>query len=174
VRFAGSVAGSEGIVSVVCGRLTASYLHLGAIEVRSGSEIGASERIGTVGRRSRLYLGARRTGDRFGYVDPLTLLRSAQPRGAPVLPPIGARRVPVAAPLGPLPRPVPAWRPVPVARAARPSYRPTAQPEPARAPLVVWVGLGLLAAALPGWRIRRARRRRRAPVAAARARLGTR
>lgn len=165
VRFAGSVAGSQGIVSVACGGLIASYLHLGAISVRSASEVVASQQIGTVGRRSRLYLGARRTGDRFGYIDPLTLLADKRPKPVPLLPRVSARRPPVAAPLGPTPAPTPARLPIPVP-AAQPVRFPVAHPEPARLPLVVWLGLGLLGAAVPSWGVRHVCRRRREPVRA--------
>ncbi|MDQ6750121.1 MAG: M23 family metallopeptidase [Actinomycetota bacterium] len=167
VRFAGSVAGSDGIVSVACGRLAASYLHLGSITVRAGADIGTGEQIGSVGRRSRLYLSARRTGDRFGYVDPLSLLRET---GSPIplVPRFSARRPPVTPPLGPAPRPVPVWHGSPVrppepgrVPVAEPRQVPAAHPQPASQPLVAWAGLGLLAAALPSWGVRRVRRRRR-------------
>jgi hypothetical protein len=171
VRFAGTVAGSEGIVSVVCGALTASYLHLGSIGVRSGSAVGPGDRIGSVGRRSRLYLGARRTGDRFGYVDPLTLLGARRPRPVPLVPRFTARRPPLVVRLGPAPRAVPAWHlnPVPVAEPWRVG---AAHPQRARVPLVVWLGLGLLGAALPSWGVRYAGRRRE-PVRAVRGGLRT-
>lgn len=172
VRFAGSVAGSQGIVSVVCGGLIASYLHLGAISVRSAAEVVTSQRIGTVGRRSRLYLGARRTGDPFGYVDPLTLLADKRPRPVPLIPRLRPPRSPVAAPLGPAPLPAPARLPSPV-RAAEPVRVPVAHPQPVRLPLVAWVGLGLLAAGVPSWGVRQTRRRRRGSTGAMKARLDT-
>lgn len=165
VRFAGSVAGSQGIVSVACGGLIASYLHLGAISVRTAADVAPSQRIGTVGRRSRLYLGARRTDDRFGYVDPLTLLADERPQPLPLLPRLRPRPLPVAAPLGPAPLRAPARVPRAVP-AAQPAAIPTAHPQPARLPLIVWLGLGLLGAAVPSWGVRRVRRRRRQPVRA--------
>ena len=169
VRFAGSVAGSEGIVSVVCGRLTASYLHLGSISVRAGRLVAANQQLGRVGRRSRLYLGARRTGDRFGYVDPLTLLAGARRRPPPLMPRFTARRAPpVSVPLGPAPRSAPIRGRVPAPARLPGAHRlpatqplPAAQTIPARPPLVVWAGVGLLALALPSWGVRRIRRRRR-------------
>jgi hypothetical protein len=110
--------------------------------------VAAGDRLGRLGARG-LHLGARRSGRRWGYVDPLSLLagdpaaRSAPPVGAPRWragpPPLAPR--PAAAPV------VLRWS-APLAAAARPA-----------APVVAWLGLGLLTAALPALGIGRVRRR---------------
>ncbi len=158
VTFAGAVPRRPGAgVTVVCGALTATYLRLATLAVRRGDAVGAGDRLGRLGDHA-LHLGARRTGRRWAYVDPLSLLG-----GDP-----SARRVPPLAtprwrigpgPLRPRPRPAPLPLPLrwsaPVAVAARPA-----------APLVAWLGLALLAAALPALGLQRARRRRRRRAAA--------
>jgi hypothetical protein len=182
VRFAGRVPRGGRTVSVGCGRIVATYQHLGDVTVRRGQPLVAGERVGTVGRSGRprgprphLHLGAREAaGGR--YLDPLTLFGLA-PRVTPPLP--SARWRPV--PLGPAPRvapPLPSarWRPVPLGPAPRAALRQTAPqlappapalsprgaPAPAPAlPLVVWVGLALFGLGLPlgGLVVRRRRRR---------------
>ena len=105
VSFAGPVPRRGLAVSVRCGALAATYLGLGRLAVRAGSRLAAGQGLGTLGPAGRLRLGARRAGDRRGYLDPLTLLaddRPAPPR------------------LGPAPR---ARAPAP-ARPRRPAARP--------------------------------------------------
>jgi hypothetical protein len=150
VVFAGTVGTAGRTVS----ELTATYLHLSSIAVRSSEEVGGGERIGAVGTSGRpstsephLHFGVRRSAERFGYVDPLLLL----PRRAP-LPPGPAplvRRPRLPTPPAALPR----KRPVPV--------------RPGRAPVAVWVGAGLLAVAAPGLGLRARRRRRRVALQSA-------
>jgi Peptidase family M23 len=89
VRFAGAIGTSGRTVSVACGPFVASYLHLDEIATRRGSHLTAGERIGTVGP-SPLYLGARRIGSRWGYVDPLRLLGDERRVPRRVAPPLGA------------------------------------------------------------------------------------
>ena len=59
VRFAGRLPGRGRVVSVVCGRLVATYLELGSLAVRRGDAVAAGAPIGTVAA-SHLQLGARR------------------------------------------------------------------------------------------------------------------
>lgn len=88
VTFAGPLPRRGLAVSVRCGALVATYLGLGGLRVRAGARVGRGRRLGTLGSRGRLRLGARRATDRRGYVDPLTLL--ADPN--PAAPPARARR----------------------------------------------------------------------------------
>ncbi len=184
VRFAGTVGTSGRVVSVACGRWTATYLHLAALSVRRGEAVGRGQRIGEVGRSGRprlrdshLAFGVRRSGRRWDYVDPLALL--PPPPGTPppaLVPP--ARRDPPRLPpaLGPLPAaeraPSPTLLEVPV-RAGAPQPPPLEVPGRAAPggegsapmiPLATWIGLTALAVGLVAWPVqdRRRRRRRRA------------
>jgi hypothetical protein len=134
VRFAGTVPRHGRTVSVTCGPFVATYLHLASMAVRRGQVLAPRERLGATGRAS-LHFGIRRVGDRFAYIDPLSLL-----------PPD---------PLGPAPTPLapPARRP----RAAPPD----APSMPNRIPIVAWAGIGLLAATVPTLAVIRVRRRAR-------------
>jgi murein DD-endopeptidase MepM/ murein hydrolase activator NlpD len=177
VRFAGRVPGGGRTVSVGCGRLVATYQHLGDDVVRRGQMLVAGAAVGTVGRSGRpsdprphLHLGAREAAS-GRYVDPLTLLGRV-PRAPP--PFRFAPRRPV--PLGPAPRPA-LRRPVPFGPAPRPALRrpvlrpaapvrlapvPRGTPAPER-PLVVWIGLALVGLGLPLGGLVVRRRRRAAP-----------
>jgi hypothetical protein len=133
VHFSGRIGRSGGVVSVRCGALLATYLHLGRVQVRRGAQVRAGGRLGAVGAAAHLHLGARdaRTGR---YVDPLSLLRAP---GGPSLGPAPVRRRPARPSVQlPAPRPVPAVRPV-------------AAPEPGAVPAIAWAGLALVAAGLP-------------------------
>jgi murein DD-endopeptidase MepM/ murein hydrolase activator NlpD len=143
VRFAGAVPGRGRVVTVACGRLVATHLGLERAGVRPGAVVTAGARIGTAGRAGHVQLGARRAGQRHGYVDPLALLAAAPP------------------PLGPAPPARPRGRPVAPARRPPPPPRPApvAAPAPASPPLA-WLGLALVAGAVPLGGIARARRRR--------------
>jgi hypothetical protein len=170
VAFAGVAGDSGRTVSVVCGRLTATYLHLGSIDVRRGRRVLAGERIGTIGRSGRLrervphlQLGARLTARRGAYVDPLSLLRDDPAPPLPVAPTRPRPRRP-APPLGRAP--VRAPRPLP---AARPRAQPSAARAPAERPgLVPWAGVALVALAASGGTVGVRRRRRRHAAALAR------
>jgi len=154
VRFAG-VAGSSGStvsVRTADGRFDTSYLHLSALDVSEGEEVGAGDSIGavgTTGRRStgtaHLHFGVRVAGRRHGYRDPLDFLPPRPgtrdtPRGVPT---------PVALPIrvGPAPQPT-----------HIPSFAPAPEPVPRRVPSLAGIDLGwalacaalILAAALIG------------------------
>jgi hypothetical protein len=132
VRFAGTVPRHGRTVSVTCGPFVATYLHLSSTAVRRGDRLAVGQRLGTSG--ARLHLGIRRRSDRFGYVDPLSLLP--------------------ADPLGPAPPPL--------AAGPRGRARPSAPPSmPPRIPAAVWAGLALLGFAVPTLTIARGRGRAR-------------
>jgi len=159
VTFAGPLPGRRGRrttgVTVRCGGLVATHLGLAGIAVRRGRAVVVGARLGRVGTAGVVRLGARRAGDRHGYVDPLALLGAAS-GPAPLAPPPGpvvprTRRRPPAPP-----RPAPLRAPAPRAAA------------PARTPPLAWVGLGLVAAGLPlTVTVARGRRRRAAGASAA-------
>jgi Peptidase family M23 len=157
VSFAGALPHQGLAVTVRCGPLAATYLRLGALAVRRGMHASTGQRLGTLGPEGRLRLGARRAGDRRGYVDPLTLLREPAPTAPPVL--------------GPAPRPRrPRPAPVPVA-----TRRPTPAPTPAesrRLPWPAYPAIALIATALPVGGLVHRRRRRQATTAAAAAHEG--
>ena len=170
VTFAGFAATAGRTVSVACGPLTASYLHLASIAVRRGERLPAGALLGAVGRSGRprspvahLHFGVRWTARRFAYVDPLSLLGDDRPPPVSAVPGRVPRTVPPGRPpLEPAPRPSPwprAARPRPVARRSPLPPRPPALPWPA------WAGLGLIAAALPA-RLIRLRGRRAWPAGA--------
>jgi len=157
VRFAGSVGRAGRTVSLACGRYVVSQQGLAAIAVRAGTSISAGSTIGIAGLRP-LHLGVRIEAERFGYVDPLSLLPGDLPvrRGPGPSPPLDA--APRRAPAPPL---------IPV-RGAIPT--PSARSLPARLPVPALAGTGLLILTLPGWgmqRVARRRTRRRAQPAAA-------
>jgi peptidase M23-like protein len=157
VSFAGALPRHRAAgVTVTCGAWTATYLRLASLAVRRGDHVAVGDRLGRVGARG-LHLGARRTGRRWDYVDPLSLF--ATDPGARPAPLVRAPRPP----LGPVPRSRPA--PLPLPLPLRWSAPATAAAHPA-GPLVAWLGLALLAGALPALGLRRARRRRRSREAA--------
>ena len=128
VRFAGTVPRHGRTVSVTCGPFVATYLHLSSMAVRRGQRVAPGQRLGTSGLR--LHFGVRKAVDRFAYVDPLSLLPSD---------PLGSS-------------------PPPLATYPRPRARPTAPTSmPARIPAAIWVGLALLALAVPTLTIARGR-----------------
>ena len=151
VAHAGPVPGRGLGVTLRCGRLTATVLGLASLSARAGTRALPGQRLGLASGVLPLRLGARVTGRRFGYVDPLGLLRARPPRSAPPVPLRAPRSRARRAP----PPPVPA-------RIARPRARRL----PIRAAATAWLGAGLLATALtagvalPG----RRRRRRLAPA----------
>jgi hypothetical protein len=170
-----------GLVTLRCGPWRVTHLPLAAVSVRRGEAVTAGRPIGTLGsgsgagfgsragsgssagtRHAGLHLGVRRAGERFGYVDPLPLLR-----GSPPSPPVAApRRVPRAGPRpgrppAPLAEPRRAPRPVPVPAEVR-VFRPAAAR--ALAPWPAWAGLALLALGAAGSGVRIGLRRRRAHV----------
>jgi Peptidase family M23 len=158
VSFAGALPRRRAAgVTVNCGAWTATYLRLASLAVRRGDRVAVGDRVGRVGAGG-LHLGARRTGRRWAYVDPLTLLASEPgARPAPLVRAPHWRTGP--GPLATQPRPAPLPLPLrwsaPVAAAVRPAV-----------PLVAWLGLALLVGALPALGLRRARGRRRSREAA--------
>ena len=161
VVFAGAPPHAGRTVSVVCGGLVATYLHLAAITVRAGARVSQGDRLGAVGATGlapgagpRLYLGARRRGRRLAYVDPLTLLDEP------------AARPPVGLPLGPAPRGAPLLPRAPVGMRR---WRVPGSTARARVPAAAWIGAALAALAVPGLGLSWRRRRRRGRTAPARA-----
>jgi murein DD-endopeptidase MepM/ murein hydrolase activator NlpD len=175
VRFAGSVPGGGRTVSVGCGRLAATYQHLGAVQVQRGQLLAAGVTIGTVGgsgrprgTRPHLHLGAREAAT-GRYVDPAGLFGGAPP--ARTLPPVAGapqRRLLLGlAPRAAPPRLVPVVVPE---TAPAPGFEPGDAPA-AHVPMLVWLGLAAFGLGLPlGAVVGQRRRRRNAATAAARAR----
>ncbi len=161
VSFAGELPRRRGTVAIRCGELTATVLGLELpLRVAAGEDVVPGSRIGAAADR-RVRLGARRTAERFGYVDPERLLRGTG-APSPLAPPLlRARRGPRGGP----PRTV---QPAPpFATTAR--HAPEAGASP-RAPLAAWIGLALVAVTLPAGALVARRRRARstgAPVRAA-------
>jgi Peptidase family M23 len=156
VTFAGRLPHDDFAVTVRCGALVATYLRLGRLAVRRGARVAVGRRIGTLDSAGRLRLGARRAGDRRGYVDPLTLLRDPAPTAPPTLGPGPRARRPRPAPAPPArPRPQPA----PAPQSARPASRDL--------PWLAYPALALIATALPVGSLVHHRRRRRATTAVA-------
>ena len=158
VTFGGPLPRRGLAVSVRCGALVATYLGLGRLAVSAGSRVSRGDALGTLGASGRLRLGARRAGDRRGYLDPLLLLAAPAPPLRPRLGPaphaVRRHRLP---PTRPAPRPIaPATPPAPgTAAAAR------------RLPWPAYPAIALVASALPlGGLARRRRRRTRATCAA--------
>jgi Peptidase family M23 len=115
VTFAGPLPHNGMAVTVRCGSLVATYLDLDGVAVRRSTHAAVGQRLGAVGPGGRLRLGARRAGDRRGYVDPLTLLRDPRPTAPPALGTAPRPRRPRPAPV-PIPAPHPASAPAPGAR----------------------------------------------------------
>lgn len=165
VSFAGRLPRGGAGVSIRCGALTATVLGLAAPSVRSGSAVASGQAVGVVGPGGRVRLGARRTASRFGYVDPLALVGAPrQRRHVPPAGPVGRRARPGtyrSRPTLPAPGTAPAAVPVPVAAA------PVRAPDGPRVPLAAWIGVALLALAVPGGAVagRACRRRRAGPAA---------
>jgi hypothetical protein len=166
VVVARRVATSGGVVTIACGRWRVSHLPLLRIDVREGARIAAGARIGLAAasrEHAGLHLGVRDAGLRFGYVDPLRLLRGPR-RPPPAGPPAGTRdRLPrPRAPAAPAPTPAAA-----LASPAAPLASPAAHP---LAPWPAWAGLALALAGAAGGGMRLRRSARRRPAAAPSAR----
>lgn len=157
VTFAGPLPHNRLAVTVRCGALVATYLRLGHLAVRRGVRADLGRRLGTLGPDGRLRLGARRAGDRRGYVDPLTLLRDPVPSAPPVLGP---------APRSRRPRPAP----IPI---ARPRHIPSPAPAgPRHLPWPAYPAIALIATAFPVGGLIHRRRRRHPTTAVAAAHEG--
>jgi hypothetical protein len=133
ITFAGRVPGFGAALSIRCGALVATLLRVHA------TRRGAVARGADVGRAAggAVRLGARRAGQRFGYVDPLALIGD-EPRGTPV----------GAAPDG-----------APAVRAPERARPPVARPRPVGLAWTAWAGLGLLGSLLGPWAVSTSRRR---------------
>jgi hypothetical protein len=156
VTFAGALPQDGLAVTVRCRSLVATYLRLGRLAVRRGMHASTGQRLGALDPSGRLRLGARRAGDRRGYVDPLDLLREPTPTAPPALGPAPRPRRPRPAPIPP----------------ARPRPAPPARPEPRSLPWPAYPALALIATALPVGSLVHRRRLRRATTAAAPAHEG--
>jgi hypothetical protein len=154
VAFAGTVPRFGLGVSLRCGALTATVLGLGGGLPRAGAWVLAGSVIGRVGPGGRVRLGARVTRERFGYRDPLRLLGSEPGARPPVVGPRGpARRATPPAPRRPAP---PAPAPAPAPAPGRVDSGP---------PTLAWIGLALIACALPSGALAWRAHRSRAPLA---------
>jgi hypothetical protein len=150
VVFAGAVGRAGPTVSVGCGPLRATYQGIAALTVDEGDVVAPDAPIAKVGAHGVLRLGAREGPGR--YVDPATLFADREPPLGPAPPPARRRwrpRTP-SPPLGD--------------RLTIPTARPVAGPAavPVAAPAAAWLGLGVLAAALPVGGLAQSTRRRRA------------
>jgi hypothetical protein len=163
VTFAGLLPGGEMGVTVRCGPLVATHLGLAGVSVRRGARVVRGERLGhALGGAVRL--GARRAGERHGYVDPATLLAGGPSTAPPVAlsrPRRPRRPRPSPQRRAPAPRLLPAARARPLA-AVREPLRPLPLAAPAPpgggVPLAAWAGLALLAIGVPaGGMVRRRR-----------------
>jgi hypothetical protein len=154
VSFAGPLPRAGRAISVRCGALVATYLHLADVAVGPGARVGRGQRLGILGPAGRLRLGARRAADRRGYLDPLTLLRDPSSKSPPLL--------------GPAPR-ARSRRPAPVAQPHVPLTHRPATPRSApvvrRLPWPAYPALALVATALPVGGLVHHRRRDRHRVA---------
>jgi len=153
VTFAGPLPHNGMAVTVRCGSLVATYLDLDGVAVRRSTHAAVGQRLGAVGPGGRLRLGARRAGDRRGYVDPLTLLRDPRPTDPPALGTAPRPHRPRPAPV-PIPAPHPASAPAPGARR--------------HLPWPAYPALALIATALPVGSLVHRRRGRVATAVAAR------
>lgn len=156
VTFAGPLPDAGLALTVRCGALAATYLHLAVLTAQRGDRVTRGARLGTLASDGRLRLGARHATDRHGYLDPLTLLRDPHTNAPPLL--------------GPAPRPHRARRP-PAPRPApdRPRTAP-ARPAPRQLPWPAYPALALIATALPVGGLIRRRRADRIVVAVGEAR----
>ncbi len=159
VAFAGAVPGRGGAVSIRCGALTATILGLDTPRIRGGSIVHAGDRLGVVGSTSGVRLGARVTRSRFGYVDPEQLLGPAIDGPPPLVAPSRGPRAgrgpggsPRSTPAPGLPAPLDRLRApagVPSSRPLATAAAPLVSSAERRVPLAAWLGLVLVAAALP-------------------------
>jgi hypothetical protein len=174
VAFAGPLPRSGAAVAIRCGSLTATVLGLASTAVEPGMRVAAGAPRGVVGAARIVRLGARRTARRLGYLDPLTLLGGDADRiPTPAVGPSRRRQRaprPKPSPLPkPFPRPTPLPRPVPELepaasgrRVPAPAARAAADRPRLAPPPIAWVGLALMAAALPVGAVRAHERRVRA------------
>ena len=133
-----------------CGPLTATLLGVDGCASRGGRRVARGAPLGRVGALGVLRLGARVTADRWGWIDPATLLRGETP-------PPGAAPAPGLRRGRPRSGRPPVLDPAPAARPARASDHGVSAP--------LWAGVALLAAGLgTGGIVRRRTGRRIAPA----------
>jgi hypothetical protein len=156
VTFAGRLPGDHRAgVTVRCGPLAATHLGLAGLLVRGGAVVVPGAPLGTAASRM-VRLGARRAGERHGYLDPLTLLAAGASRRPVLVPPLG--RAPEGRLLARAPRAAPSGR---LARApARPPAPTRASDRVPAVSDVAWLGLALLALGVPASATTLVRRRR--------------
>lgn len=146
VTYAGRVPRWGRGVTLRCGALVATELGLAAMSVRRGAHVPPGAPVGRLAPRGVLRLGARRATARDGYLDPLGLLRRADPVAPPGGVPAPRRRRRVPPPAAPVPLAAPTRAGAPHADAL---------------PWPVLAGLGLLAAGAGGGGVVARRRRPR-------------
>ncbi len=192
------VTARPGLVTLRCGPWRVTQLPVADVSVRAGARIAAGAVVGELGwaaGHAGLHLGVRRAGDRFGYVDPIPLLRGRTSSPPPV--PAPRTRVPRGGPGRSRPSRPPAADPssptiavqsapsglsAPVAPGSAIAIAPEAvagagthakvrvfSPAGARAlaPWPAWAGVALLLAGAVGGGVRFGARRRRAAAAVA-------
>jgi hypothetical protein len=145
VAYAGRVPRwGRGVTLRCADGLVATELGLASLTVGRGRRVLPGTSLGRLASDGVLRVGARRPGDRLGYVDPAPLFGTdaEPPRVAPA-PRVGRPRRPTVTP-----RPMVVAQPVAAASAARP-------------PLPILAGAALLTAAAGGGIVRRGSGRRR-------------
>jgi hypothetical protein len=147
VTFAGTIPSRMVGLSIRCGSFVATELGLASVAVRRGAVVLAGAVVGKAGEAGVVRLGARRIGERWGYVDPLRLLGREPVVQPPSALPLG--RAPRGAPLRPL-------LPPPLVGPENVDGRRFRGPRPQRAPLLLWIALALLAAGAGTGGLRRA------------------
>lgn len=118
VAYSGAVPGRGNGVTIRCGTLVATELGLGSVAVAGGSSVARGAVVGRAGGAGVVRLGARVAADRFGWVDPLSLI------GPDRLPPPAAPLAPrVRRPARPVRLPEPPRAPAPSAGPQSPGFR---------------------------------------------------
>src|SRR5215211_3383235 len=155
VTFAGTVpSGGRTVTIETPDEWSVTLVHLGSIAVTKGATVAEGDGVGTIGPSGEpevsapyVHLGARRTAEPQGYVDPLVLLPPRVAAPAPLARPDPQPTPPVATPSGPAPYPAGAGGgaegsgdPTPPGTVARPEVAAPAAapasvaPEPPAAP----------------------------------------
>ena len=176
VVVAGRVGTSGRLVTIACGPFRATHMPLATVAVHRGARVRRGAELGTAApsrEHAGVHLGARRAGERFGYVDPLGLIGADPPPPFPIAgprarpsrsrpAPAAARIAPPAARIAP-----PATRIAPAAARVEPPARLAPSPPPL-APWPAWAGLATLLAGAIGTGVHIRVRTRAATVPAAR------
>ena len=93
VIFAGPLPGGRGL-TIRCGRLAATLTGLAVVAARRGTAVVAGQPVGRLGSAGLVRLGARVTGSRHGYLDPLGLFGAGSGPRAPLAPAVRRGRPP--------------------------------------------------------------------------------